>query len=197
MTESAPGIIFSGSGFFFRSRSPNEWFSWKPKPPEATRERKRGRVMPPSYGADRKHPAREEPSQWGSWRSGRVEWGEGRKKMMQNTLGNRQEVELSRSRFKKTTRLTILFWQFLPIGDRWVITKTKQYSSIQLTLKCSGTVMLVDCWKLEYKTIKLIYDPITLALIVISGVQLCNTALTFFFMQLFTKCRYAVAQFVQ
>lgn len=29
MTESAPGIIFSGSAFFLCSRSPNEWFSWK------------------------------------------------------------------------------------------------------------------------------------------------------------------------
>lgn len=95
---------------------------------------------------------------------------------LQNTVGKRQEVELSRSGFTDPTRLTILFWQLLPIGDRWVITKTKQYSSTQLTPKCSGTVMLVECWKPKYKTKNSFRIKITLLRSVTCGAQLCNTA---------------------
>lgn len=124
---------------FFCSRSLNEWFSWRRSHLRQREEEEEAelchRVMVQAHSTQRERNHHSEGAgEMAVWSE-----VEGEKEILpQNTAGKRQGAKLSRSRFENLTRLTILFWQFLPIGDRWVITKTKQYGSTRLTLKCSG-----------------------------------------------------------
>lgn len=61
-------------------------------------------------------------------------WSEKKEFWHEIQQGKDRKSRLSRSR----RHWQSCFGGFLPTGDRWVITKTKQYSSTQLTLKCSG-----------------------------------------------------------